>query len=110
MSKLPENIKNLRLMRGLSQKQLGEMLNKSPNAISNWEKGMTSPDVDLLETICKVLKVSPNQLYGWEPCKELEEFLARESEILIEIEKLTKKRTEIDKQLQEYSMKLSRKR
>ncbi|MDT3388205.1 MAG: helix-turn-helix domain-containing protein [Bacteroidota bacterium] len=110
MSKLPENLKNLRLMRGLSQKQLGEKLNKSPNAISNWEKGMTSPDVDLLETICKVLKVTPNQLYGWDRCKELDDFLAQEAEILSEIDKLTKKRLEIDKKLQEYSVKLSRKR
>ncbi len=110
MSKLPENLKNIRLMRGLSQKQLGEKLNKSPNAISNWEKGTSSPDVDLLETICKVLNVSPNQLYGWEPCKELEDFLAHEAEILLEIDKLTKKRSEIDRKLQEYSLKLSRKR
>jgi len=110
MSKLPENLKSLRLMRGLSQKQLGEKLNKSANAISNWEKGTTSPDVDLLETICKVLDITPNQLYGWDPCKELDDFLAQEAEILNEIDKLTKKRTEIDKQLQEYSLRLSRKR
>ena len=110
MSKLPENLKSLRLMRGLSQKQLGEKLNKSANAISNWEKGTSSPDVDLLETICKVLDITPNQLYGWDPCKELDDFLAKEAEILNEIDKLTKKRSEIDKQLQEYSLRLSRKR
>lgn len=110
MSKLPENLKNLRLMRGFSQKQLGELLNKSPNAISNWEKGMTSPDVDLLETICKVLKVTPNQLYGWDKCQELEDFLTHQSELLDQINVLTKKRDEIDKLLQEYAVKLSRKR
>lgn len=112
MSKLPENIRNLRLMRGLSQKQLGEMLNKSSNAISNWENGNTSPDVDLLETICKVLNVTPNQLYGWDKCDELEDFLAQEAEILIEIDRLNKKKTEIDQKLQSYMVKLggSRKR
>ena len=112
MSKLPENIRNLRLMRGLSQKQLGEMLNKSSNAISNWEKGNTSPDVDLLETICRVLKVTPNQLYGWDKCEELENFLTQEAEILIEIERLNKKKTEIDQKLQSYMVILggSRKR
>ena len=110
MSKLPENLKNLRLMRGLSQKELGAQLNKSPNAISNWQKGMTSPDVDLLETICRVLKVTPNQLYGWDKCEELDTFLAQEAEILAEIDSLTKKRNEIDKRLQEYAVRLSRKR
>lgn len=110
MSKLPENLKNLRLMRGLSQKELGAQLNKSPNAISNWEKGMTSPDVDLLETICRVLKVTPNQLYGWDKCQELDDFLAQKAEILSEIDTLTRKREEIDKLLQEYSIKLSRKK
>lgn len=77
MSKLPENLRNLRLMRGLSQKQLGEMLNKSSNAISNWENGNTSPDVDILETICKVLKVTPNQLYGWDNVRSLKTFSLR---------------------------------
>lgn len=107
MSKLPENLRNLRLMRGLSQKQLGEILNKSSNAISNWENGNTSPDVDLLETICKVLKVTPNQLYGWDKCEELENFLAQEAEILIEINRLTKKKSEIDQKLQSYMLRLS---
>ena len=47
MSKLSENIKNLRVLRGLSQKQLADMLERSPNTISNWEKGSVSPDVDI---------------------------------------------------------------
>lgn len=110
MSKLPENIKNLRLMRGLSQKQLGEKLNKSANAISNWEKGLTSPDVDLLETMCEVFQVTPNQIYGWDKCKELDDFLSQEAEILVEIDKLTEMRAEIDKRLKAYSDKLSRRR
>ena len=71
---------------------------------------MTSPDVDLLETICRVLKVTPNQLYGWDKCQELDDFLAQKAEILSEIDSLTRKREEIDKLLQEYSIKLSRKK
>lgn len=106
MSNLSQNIKNLRMMRGLSQKQLGALLNKSPNAVSNWEKGTTSPDVDLLENICKILEVTPNQIYGWDKCPDLEVFLSSQQELLIEMDDLMKKRSELDAQIREYAQRL----
>lgn len=47
---------------GLTQKQLANKLNVSNNAISNWEKGVSRPDIDQLAKICEILNVSPNDL------------------------------------------------
>ena len=35
-----------------------------------------SPDIDCVEMICQVLGVTPNQLFGWEPYEEYNEYLS----------------------------------
>ena len=77
MSKINENIKNFREMRRLTQKRFSEMLNKSRNVISNWERGENSPDPDTIEEICKILNVTPNQIFGWEPCPDYERYVSQ---------------------------------
>lgn len=70
--KLGENIKNFRTFRRITQQELADYLGKSKSVISNWERGENSPDVDSCEKICKLLRVTPNELFGWEKCKEYE--------------------------------------
>ena len=108
MSKLSNNIKNLRILRGLSQKQLADMIDRSPNTISNWEKGSVTPDADVLEPLCEIFKVNPNQLFGWETCQELEDFLHEKEGILIEMNTLQLQRAAIDANLRELQEKLNR--
>lgn len=74
MSKLNENLKAFRIFRRLTQSELATAICKSKNVVSNWERGDNSPDVDSVEMLCKVLKVTPNQLFGWEPLAEYERF------------------------------------
>ncbi len=109
MSKLHTNIKNIRMMRGFSQKELGERLHKSANAISNWEKGATSPDVDMLEGLCKILEVTPNQIYGWDACPELEHYLQEKAQMICDMDELMRQRAEIDAKIREYAQSLRRK-
>lgn len=99
MSKLPENIKNFRILRGLSQKQLADMLHKSPNVISNWERGINSPEVDLVETMCEIFNCSPNEMFGWEESKELT--------MIEEFHHLQKEKDDILRRLTEYSRLIS---
>ena len=61
-----ENIKKFRIFRGIKQNGLAKMLGKSKNTISNWERGDNDPDPDTIEKICKILDVTPNQLFGWD--------------------------------------------
>ena len=109
MSTLSNNIKYMRLMRGLSQRELAEKLNKSTNAIANWEREVNCPDVDTLETMCKVLNVTPNQIYGWDQCAELIDFLNKRKSYESEINDLIKQRDYLDFQIKEYSRIIGRK-
>jgi Zn-dependent peptidase ImmA (M78 family)/transcriptional regulator with XRE-family HTH domain len=50
-------IRRARIMKGLSQAQLGEGLNKTQTAVSYWEAGRRSPDLDDLIELADVLDV-----------------------------------------------------
>ena len=71
---LNSNIKNFRVFRGITQDGLAKQLGKSKNVISNWERGDNSPDIESVEKMCKILRVTPNQLFGWDICKEYEDY------------------------------------
>ena len=47
------------------------MLNVSDNAVSNWENGVSRPDIDQLALICTILSVSPNDLITAEVLTEI---------------------------------------
>lgn len=66
MNTLGENIKKYRLKSKLTQEELASRLGKSKNVISNWERGDNKPDADIIEEICLIFNISPNQIYGWE--------------------------------------------
>lgn len=60
---LGKNIAALRRERGLTQEQLGQMLNISGQAVSKWENGGT-PDAEILPSIADRLGVTIDTLYG----------------------------------------------
>ncbi len=87
-------LKNVREMRGYSQQYLASKLNKTQNAIYNWEMGRTSPPAEDVLPICNVLNITPNELFGYEPCRELANYLkARDA-----INDIDKKIAELEKQ------------
>ena len=53
-----KQIKKARLLAGLSQKELGDLIGKGISTISEWESGKRSPDVELIPVLGNVLKVS----------------------------------------------------
>ena len=66
MSKIGENIKKYRELRGLTQEQLAHKLGyKSKGAVANWENGLNSPNDDKLEMLLSILDVDANTLFGW---------------------------------------------
>ena len=63
-----EKIKEARLEKKLTQKELAEELTKrgrktSNTAIANWESGLNSPDVDTLKLICEILDKDGNYFF-----------------------------------------------
>lgn len=63
---LNENIKNARLKKKMTQRELGEAIGVSHNAISDWESGNHKPDADTVIALCKVLDVDANYMLDWE--------------------------------------------
>ena len=66
---LKEKIKEARLEKKMTQKQLAEELTllgrkTSNTAIANWESGLNSPDVDTLQLICKILDKDGNYFFS----------------------------------------------
>lgn len=59
-----QRLAGLRKSRGLSQQALAEALSVTRQAVSNWERGQTVPDLGMLERLCQVLAVDWNRLCG----------------------------------------------
>lgn len=55
-------IRRYREERGLSQKQLAELIGVKNSRVSNWEQGLNRPDADILAELCRALQVSPSEL------------------------------------------------
>jgi len=94
-----ENIKKFRKFRGLSQAELGEKIGRSKNVVSNWERGENEPDLDAIAAACKVLGVTPNQMFGWERHPEYDAFYKRMFVYEQKMKELEEKRKAIDSEL-----------
>ena len=55
-------LKAARVNAGLTQEEAGHRIDVSPDVISNWERGITYPDVIQLRKIEKVYHVTYNNL------------------------------------------------
>ena len=104
------NIHMLRMMRGYSQKSIADKLEKSPNAVSNWELGNTSPSVDDLLKLCDMFDVTPNQVLGVDECPELQLYIDQTENLINKVEELKRQKREIEQQLKTYSKKINRKK
>ncbi len=63
-STIGENIKRLRLAKSMTQEQLAQRLNLSPQAVSKWENGATAPDIQLLPELSVLLGVTIDELFS----------------------------------------------
>lgn len=61
---LGEKIRSARKDKGITQKQLADLINVKHNSISDWESDKHKPDVDSLEKICDILDLNPSDLLG----------------------------------------------
>lgn len=83
-------IKDLRTEKGLTQQELAEKLNCTNKAISRWETGTGSPDIDFLVPLAEILEVSVNELLSGEKIKD-NEILQKSDEVIIDTMKKSKK-------------------
>ena len=67
MMNLGENIRRIRMERGLTQAALAEALGVSDRAVSRWERSVSMPDVALLAQLALVLETSTDALLAVDP-------------------------------------------
>ena len=77
---LGEKLKMLRASRGLSQEQLAAELDVSRQAISKWECGDSTPDLDKLRTICTYFGVTTDYLI-WEHEEDVPQTAASKQDV-----------------------------
>ena len=66
LNNLNERIAFYRRKCGLTQEELAEKCSVTPQAVSKWENGLTSPDISLLPRLGEVFGVTTDELLGVE--------------------------------------------
>lgn len=73
----------LRKEKGMTQKELAEKLYVSDKAVSKWERGLSLPDIALLQPMGELLGVSVTELLSGQYIKEDQQLTVREVEPLL---------------------------
>ena len=80
-----------RKARGLTQRELAELLNISDKTVSKWERGLGLPEVSLMLPLCKELDISVNELLSGRKLSDSEYKQNAEDNILSLIQEERKK-------------------
>ena len=61
---LSENLKKFRVLKSLTQEDVAEYLNVTPQSVSKWERGDCYPDITLLPALANIFETSIDLLIG----------------------------------------------
>ena len=70
LGKIGKFIAKKRLENGYTQESLAEELEISSRSVSKWERGICLPDSNNIAKICKLFKISYNELLSGEELKK----------------------------------------
>ena len=104
MVSLSERLKTLRKAKDMTQEQLAEYMGISPQAVSRWETGATSPDISALPQLADLFNISIDELLGYDETerhKEISKVIA-DAEQQINKNITEKPITELRKALNKY--------
>lgn len=59
-----KRLKELRLDKKLSQKQLAQLIDTNNSSVCDWECGRTEPNIEMIIKMCVVFGVSSDYLLG----------------------------------------------
>ena len=69
---LSENLKKYRIMKNLTQEDVAEYLNITPQSVSKWERGESYPDITFLSAIANIFETSIDMLIGMDAVRAKE--------------------------------------
>lgn len=67
MNAIGKTIRQARIQQNMTQMELADQMGVSFQAVSNWERGNSMPDISKLEPLCKALHLNVQQLLSEEP-------------------------------------------
>lgn len=67
---LNDKLKEARKKTGMTQDDVEHKTGINKKTISNWENGVSRPDVDSISLLCKIYGIDPNDLFEWDSVKE----------------------------------------
>ena len=73
--KIAKVIRQARIDQNMTQMNLADAMGVSYQAVSNWERGNSMPDISKLEQLCSVLHITVNELLGMEEAAAAEHVL-----------------------------------
>ncbi|MBO4470394.1 MAG: helix-turn-helix transcriptional regulator [Clostridia bacterium] len=84
-------IKEARLAQNMTQMALADAMGISFQAVSNWERGSSMPDIGKLSQLCEVLKISLSDLLGEDrqETKIIDKLISKEPVTVSEIAQVT---------------------
>lgn len=68
--KIGKLIKDLRKQKGLTQQDLGDKVGVGFRSVSKWERGLTLPDITIINEVSKILGISSDELLSGKVNKE----------------------------------------
>ena len=89
--KVARKIKEARMAKNMTQMNLADAMSVSYQAVSNWERGNSMPDISKLEELCRVLELSVGELLGMESreTRAVEKLLKEEDDTCLTVEELS---------------------
>lgn len=71
---LSENLKKYRIMKKLTQEDVAEYLNITPQSVSKWERGECYPDITFLPALANIFETSVDLLLGMDTIRAKETY------------------------------------
>ena len=88
-SKVATNIKTARTRMNMTQMDLADEMGVSYQAVSNWERGNSMPDISKLPELCKILNITFEELVGEKSIKtEVAEKLMQDEDADVTLEEM----------------------
>ena len=81
-----KKIKEARISQNMTQMNLADIMEVSYQAVSNWERGNSMPDISKLEQLCQVLHISTDELLGADVNKTINKIINNETSSDVETE------------------------
>lgn len=61
-----ENLRQARRAKGLTQQKVAEAMHKYQSDYSDYERGLIQLDYDKIVFLCKMLEITPNELFSFD--------------------------------------------